>query len=914
MDFTWEKLTSREFEIIACNFANDMFSSYQWKLTNSTRDDNHDFYAETSSLNKWGEAKHSTKYNKTISRSQWDPTLVSAKLINSVNDILLITCAYIPLSYVIRSFHMTISPITNIYCINRLLLNEWYRKKQPYNLSAFNTKMSIEVIRKKINRLSTNTFSLHNNEMKFYIFDNIEKNYLTVLRKLIPCSEYIVNIALFAVEDNVNFNIKLGEYISIIDNVTLRNLSIVNEKKEIIYSSENTFTCEVSKGYSVIEFHIITRAIISNNVVNYIESQMGDLNERSNILIVNQNEVDRNLLIEIEEMIKVENNQNRIIHTKYITTYSLKKPNFKFIYISFDERYNLNNAKLCRLFSFFVLGIDFQELDEISLKDNIYLSDYPEYLENIILGIYSDSVSIENIKYSLNNIDSLLLQYNTPSKVIYIIENSFNLNEEQKGILKNIEYTFESRKDNCFMIFQNNLAKPENIIYNNDLALIGIFETGVRRKYINNKKLLGSEDFIIMDIDEALYFPSSKMNIMDIKSFVLSKTSDALQDFFEKILNIVSKQIWASRVLDFILLIKNNLSNEIISKMVRGLRDIYYKRTDFNTAYHYSKILCETPSPNIEQNIDDKYKEADELNHCGSIIESRKIFSKVSEEILARQDFSHLSKGLEALTEVYNISFWILDVKDLEQKIDQTINKYFPNGVNNLSDERDLYPYYNCLNRKMVVQYFLGHYSEAEKTFKMNLEIITLDNYIAFALMDSARGLYNKDIHEAYKRIKQAAKVLKKLFKQKKEIRRYYDCLIEKAYIEFILSTPHNRSVQDLCNAVLNAQKYGYRNIVQKSYFKLAACYMVLGDIKQTEYYLQRITNNSYFRESPRNQLMYNELMKGYYYLLNNKFYDKHNVQSDFCNTKQSVEFKCFEYQKDKVKEENKFFIETRMW
>ena len=43
MDYTWEKLSSREFEIIACNFAGDMFPGYEWKLTANTRDYNHDF-------------------------------------------------------------------------------------------------------------------------------------------------------------------------------------------------------------------------------------------------------------------------------------------------------------------------------------------------------------------------------------------------------------------------------------------------------------------------------------------------------------------------------------------------------------------------------------------------------------------------------------------------------------------------------------------------------------------------------------------------------------------------------------------------------------------------------------------------------------------------------------------------------
>lgn len=64
MDYTWENLLPREFEIIACNFAEDMFPDYEWKLTGTTRDDNHDFFAQSVIGNKWGEAKHSKDAKK----------------------------------------------------------------------------------------------------------------------------------------------------------------------------------------------------------------------------------------------------------------------------------------------------------------------------------------------------------------------------------------------------------------------------------------------------------------------------------------------------------------------------------------------------------------------------------------------------------------------------------------------------------------------------------------------------------------------------------------------------------------------------------------------------------------------------------------------------------------------------------
>lgn len=907
MDYTWEKLTSREFEIIACNFANDMFPSYKWELTDSTRDDNHDFYTETGIMNKWGEAKHSQKCNKTISRSQWDPTLVSAKLINSINDVLLVTCAYIPLSYVIRTFHMTVSPIDNVYCINRLILNEWYKKNHK-NLSAFNSGFNIDSICNKIEVCSTNC-SFHN-EVQVYFFNDIAKNYLTILKNLLPNSKYMVNIVLFATDFEVDFKIDMGEYISIIDDIIIKNLSFINKKNKIERFSPKEFTCKISKGYSIITFSVFSSNILKDNLINHIKYSFGKSTYEKNISFEFQTNYEKMLLVDIEKSMIQNNRQNRIIKTAYIPPHLLNRPNFKFIYISFDERYNFNNAQLCRLFSYFLTGIDFQELEEISLKDNLYLCNYPESFENIILGIFCDFTSSDYLKNGLNSLDDLLLQNRTPENVIYIIENTFQLKEEQKKFLAKIELTFSSMQKNSHIIFQDNSKKLLKNDYNDDIALVGIFETGVKYQYLNIKNLEEKESLVVMDIDNSLYYPTINMDIINVKSFVLKKGNDDFEFFFNKVINIVSKQLWSSRVLDFVLLIEKHIPNTVYFKIVRRLRDIYYNRTDFNTAYQYSKILHDDINKSEEQYIDDIYKEADELNHCGSIIESREKFANVAEKIMKSDNTNYLKKGLEALTEVYNISFWLLDVENLEQKIDKTLVTYFGNINNDVCEDRDLYPYYNCLNRKMVVQYFLEHYTDAEKTFELNLEAVKLDNYIAFAYMDSARGLYNKDVHKAYERINIAITYLEKLLSQQKEVRRYYDCLIEKAYLEFILSNQNERTtlIKNLSNAVYNAKKHGYKSIVQKSYFKLAACFMVLGDIEHAKDYLQKIRNNPYFLENPRNQLMYNELMKGYYHLLNNDLY-KHNKKNfRFCEAEIPIEFKCY------ASEKNKFFIETRLW
>ena len=909
IEYKWERLTSREFEIIACNFANDMFPAYKWQLTTSTRDDNHDFYAKAGNWDKWGEAKHSKKHNKTISRSQWDPTLVSAKLINSVNDILLVTSAFIPLSYVIRSYQMTAKPIANIYCINRLILNEWYSKTHR-QLSTFNMNVNITTILDKIEKKPFDF--AYNSEIKLFFFDDVTQNHLTIIKSFVPNNVYKVNIALFVHEEKAKFQIDLGKSFAITSDISLKNLSYLNKKSKISNLTENSFKCNVYQGYSIIEFQIIIKEITDYQKDYNIIYELNNLKGVFPVIIEYQQIYNMDSLINIEKKI-VENisKQNRILRTCYVAPYLYNRPNFEFLYIHFDERYYNNSTLLCRLLSHMVTGVDYFELDEILLKDNLYLCDYPEYFENIILGIFNDSLSNDFLNYAIDKFENLFLLYENSKNTIYIIENSNILEDVQKEILEKIQTIFSTYKNNDFMIFQDRKRKLVNNCLDDETALIGIIDTGIQSESFGSNLLSIENKPIIMDIDESLYFPSVNLNIQDIKSYVLAKKPKDLEIFLEKIIEIVSKQISSSRVLDFILLLEHSISSKLYFKTIRQLRDIYYIRTDFAMAHQYSKILHQDKNVVLEQYIDDKYKEADELNHCGSIVESRKIFKGVAEKILTRKDTIFLNRGLEALTEVFNINFWLLDVNDLIQEIDNTINTYFFDDLSTVSEEREFYPYYNCLNRKMVTQYLLGQYEDAEKTYKTNLNIVKLNNYRAFAYMDSARGLYYKDINTAYERIMKAFELLECLSKEKKELRRYYDCLIEKSYIEFILATQKDRHlcIKKLVNAVFNVRKYGFKNITKKSYFKLAACFLVLGDEEKSLYYLEKIRSDPYFSEAPRNQFMYNELMKGYYHLINYNFQLHIKNKIDYCNIEGSIEFNCYENKKS-----NNYFIETRMW
>lgn len=902
MDYTWETLISREFEIIACNFADDMFPAYEWKLTGNTRDDNHDFFTQTGIGEKWGEAKHSENFKKTISRSQWDPTLVSAKLLNSVNDILLVTCAHIPLSYIVRAFHMISSPIDHIYCINRYLLNEWYHNHTK-RLSAFNSDFLIDSVLSKLT--ARNVILEYNNDIQLFIFNNIEKNYLTIIKKLINNCKYDFNIAIFSIEDDTKAKIDLGPYISIISNINVANMSLCGKSYVSSPNKNNHIECNVFKGYSIITFDIVVLNMQEKEETTYITYSMGEIEKRERVYLSKTEDRNDLLLVELEKKIK---NNKRIIKSNYIPPHLLNRPNYRLFYICFDCRYKNNYTQLYRMFSFCLTGIDFQELDEQTVKRNIFLANYPVWLENIILGVFSNAVSqkllyeyIEQYIKDTSNVFS--------NKIMYVIENVSYLDEQGQDFIKIFEkIVCTNKNDNILMYQESKHTYNQNI--NDEIALVSIFETGIVSEYLNGDDIKNN-DLILMDIEKNMYYPSNIIQFSNILSYFFNKTDESKNKFLERIIYISSNQVWTSRVFDFITLLDGKISNKDYFKFIRSLRDICFNRTDFFSAYNYSLLLHKDDNLDEKQKIDDMYKEADELNHCGSIIKSKKTFEKVASLALKMNDKIIIKTGIEALTEIYNIRFWLLDVNDLEIEIEKTINKFFTNQIVETMSGRELYPYYNCLNRKMVVQYLLNKYEEAEITFQEIITKTVLDNYIAFAYMDSARGLYNKDIHSAYDRIKKAANHLERLFISGKEIRRYYDCLIERAYIEFILEKNENRKmrIKHLKNAIYDAQKYGYKSIVEKSYFKLAASYLVLGDIEKAKEYLNKIENNTYFEESPRNKFMYNELMKGYYQLSNVILNRKLNISSDFCESMSYINFKCFDNGDD-----DSFFIDARMW
>ena len=106
------------------------------------------------------------------------------------------------------------------------------------------------------------------------------------------------------------------------------------------------------------------------------------------------------------------------------------------------------------MYALFITGIDFQGMDEETVKQTLYLGNYPLWLENIILGVFSDAISnkiIQNSFKLVNNYSNFI-----PNKTIYVLENVQILNDAEREIIKNFEYLIETKSKDNIIIYQKN--------------------------------------------------------------------------------------------------------------------------------------------------------------------------------------------------------------------------------------------------------------------------------------------------------------------------------------------------------------------------------------------------------------------------------------------------------------------------
>lgn len=834
MSYKLEDLTPRQFEVLAINYAKDTNPNYNWILTQKTIDFNRDFEAIYNNEVKWGEAKHTNKSNTTVSKSRWDPTMVSAVLKNNVNEIYLITCGWIPLEYIVRAEHFKSKNINSIYYINRHLLDKWLAIKNDFE--NFNEE-TIDM-NQVMAGLKTINFEASEKIECLINFFNPFNNVLEPAKELEKMYLYELNITVFS-SIQTFIEVKLPENFVVSESI-IKNLST-----NIVYDTSNFdnrhIKIQVQAGY--IQFIIAGLFDTNSNKNEEIHVKIGNKKFKKQFKTVNIKKTNN-----ISEIANVENKYNEALQTEsniVVCSNNLKEKDLingnhccyenSYCVFRFNNSLSSNSIEICKLILFILLGISIDLNNQTILEDivNNTLEFCPEWLNRIIIGttnyIYAN-YAIET--FDINTIDRSLYDIKIPEKTMIFIDNYEQISCYQKKVLDEIFKLFKNNSDSCIIILNNNNFKNKTQFNKHSLS----YEC----KYI------------------------------------------------DKILK------------------KDNLTNDEINNVVE-IANAYYSKTDFFKAMFVYKKLIDNNLINIDSHLNLCFQFADCLNHCGSMAESQYYFEKAL-KIGDVNDKNERKIIFESKTELFNLKFWRLDVVGLVNEIDNMLclNK---EELTNKSSYREKYAYFNCLNRKMVTQYLMGEYQNAEKTF---LEYIKqtksgYENYKAFAYMDSDRGLYAKDIHEAKKRLEIAFGILKELQKEGKEKRRYYDCQVELEYVNFIITFIKDGKAQihSLQRAVREVQNNGYKNMLLKCYLKLATCYLALFETKKALKYLTFIKNNCDFNDNIRVSVLYNSIISNYYKIENLKTLIYKPISSDYLRF-HSITFNC-------TKEEG-IILETRIW
>ena len=706
-----ENLTNRQFEVLAANYAKSIAPDYKWVLTKKVADFNRDFEFENDKSWKWGEAKRTDKPTTGVSKSRWDPTLLSAILKNNVDEIYLVTCGNIPLNYIVRAEHLKSSKIKKIFYINRFILDNWLNKfAQPPKLEMFNTDENID-----LNKIITqDQQSYPQNQIITNFFDLVDTNLLEPVKKLTEDIFYELNITIFSLNNEAEIILELPDsFVCREINVTYLNpeSSFDNISKTVNERMFHLHTLTVCQGYS--QIRLIGFFTAANKYVNYRVYFKDDVPPFSKIFIKKKSSVNKEKIKEIALFERCFSNckadkANFVLQVGSISNEDLnrhfkKGDNFGGLYYyKFCGNSNLDSNVLCLLATKLLLNINLQEVSQNNIWDIL-------------------NSSIEFCDFELSDIAIGCINQLFANSAI----SNFSINDNKKLLKTQI--------DDCSIFFiegVEQLTREQMIFFN---ALKNDFRIG------NNASIL------------------------------IEKRNNATTVYYKKVAELTDIKY-------------------LIDKAER-----FYNATDFYSAlFYFNQIKKMSKSLSLKQ----IFEYADCLNHCGSMQNSKEQFEMVINLGDKSKEYE-LKLMNEAQTEIFNIRFWQMDIKNLVSDIESFLRENAISLKAYKKFDRELYCYYNLLNRKMVTLYMQGKYDEANSLYKFILSETneSYQNYLAFAHMDSARGLYSKDIKEAYKRLKCAKTILSKLNDSNKEKRRYLDCLVEIEYVRFIINFTNNKTV-----------------------------------------------------------------------------------------------------------------------
>ena len=678
------------FEILAANYAQYFAPQYKWHLTKQTGDFNRDFETIKDVTCKWGEAKHTESHSAAVSKSRWDPTLLSAQLSNDVDMILLITCGWIPLEYIVRAEHLRNNTvIKKIAYINREILDQWLINNQisfcnfgKKNLNMFNVMHNIKKEgsgpKVHIPKVIINIYGKYNNSM-------LEPQ--SQLETNVP---YEINITAFTAQEDLTLKIDIPVSFKIIDKIQLKSLSSIREDDMLFDSSMREFNLNVGYNQILIYGLFDNSSAGLSGVISAENSEIGLFGKCSFTVDNFTPQTDDSLtseVVHIENLYNecLETKQNNKIFTKYLKKNDLIRNNRDneyisgYYYYSFNDSYSDNAKKLCQLASKFFFNVDLQDTDEKTVPK--VFNSVKKYFDFFLLDLVIGAV---NVVFALNTINGILSSEESISfiktipvkitdKTMFFLEGVANLNNTLRTFLELLLNVFVMNTNSSIVIADinpcNQSMLPKECSY----------------KYTNNN--LGNIEALVDEI-----YTENR----DIKFKEILKCADEL-----------------------------------------------YKKTDFHGALFLYNFIYNKYNPQCNC-LKFLFRYADCLNHCGSMNKSISIFKQIASQSYEKP--SDMRIILEAQTEVFNLRFWKLDTEGLVSDIDAFIEKFY-NVLTSGNEKRDLYSYYNCLNRKMTTQYLIGDYEAAETTYYQYINVVDdrqYPNYLAFAYMDSARGLYKK--------------------------------------------------------------------------------------------------------------------------------------------------------------------------
>ena len=514
---------------------------------------------------------------------------------------------------------------------------------------------------------------------------------------------------------------------------------------------------------------------------------------------------------------------------------------------------------------------------------------------------------IHDVEHELNKNSNLEAQ---------IILNKIYNDSKQTSCLALGNQVMSEYKNNAivYCIYKIKFGVPINAIiqYFGSESYAEVYELITNRIIMENTNILYPFHDILANAYESIN--SNKMNAILENFIIFSEDNNFISKAtkFSCLLNIGNQCFWKYR-------------NDAIA-----YRDELHKNADYFHALEIAKSIKECTNKNLDNYDYSDCKNLFVLGNCtkytASYLEANSVFSEIRSVYEMTNNADILGIYLEAETEIINNLIWMLDVKVAKQKLNK-LSKSFEllYSSKRIIGHNMTYAFLNYLNRSMFVKYMLdeGDVNDYEKAIKFSEEFNRAE-YVAFAKMDYAKSLYDKDITVASALMKEALIQLNEC----NEKRRYLDALSEVCFLN------------DIMNKTISYEKYlSIKNDMKSNHYiqseikiqlKIIVLNLLFGQVSPEGIRNQLssiVVSNSAIASGKRHQAYIYHLYAMSYYVENNisksKEYSKMslNLMRNMGESYQLVHrnnLKLTNYQGviliNEENNTNKFILDFRLW